>query len=930
MNSTQKNKVLRVSQGEAWAMSMLPYAVLALSLTLTLVFWQLYDRSLRTRAELIYKERTEEIRFRILKTLHENEQVLRGAAGLFNASDDVTRDDWRHYFSALRLEENYPGILGMGFSQWIPPEKKAAHIRAVRAQGFPHYTIRPEGERSEYTSIIYLEPFDWRNQRAFGYDMFSEPVRRSAMAKARDSGDTAISGKIILVQETDKDRQNGFLMYIPVYRRGMPVDTLEERRTALAGFAYSPIRLNDFVYATLGKMPADIAVDIYAAGTPRPEALLFSSVTAEKIKLPDEFIPDFRNEQKTEIFGQTWLFSFHSLQPFRSELLHGQSYAALAGGILVSILLTLIAFILRAGRDKAHSVAQTLKESQERLSFHVDNSPMATIEWDADFIVTRWAGEAERIFGWTPAETIGKPIMDLNMIYEDDIPLVLETMLQLQEASNKYVVSCNRNYTRERNLITCEWYNTVLVNEQGRMVSVLSQVMDITERKLTEQFREMSRDVLRILNEPGSLEELFPRVLVSLKAHTGFDAVGIRLQQGDDFPYIVSEGFPEDFLLKENSLLERSVDGGICRDEQGNVCLECTCGLVISGKTDPANPQFTAGGSSWTNDSFPFLDVPPDTDPRRQPRNECIHLGYASVALVPIRDGGRIVGLIQFNDRRKNCFTLEMIERFEEIAHYIGAVLMRKRLADEKLELLQQYQQAQKFESLGILAGGIAHDFNNILTAIIGNAALVQMNLKPDSPLVENLHDIELAANRAAELAKQMLAYSGKGRFLVKLIDLNVLLQEMRSALESATSENSDLNVKLHSGLPFVKADEAQMRQMVTYLVCNASEALEDHAGVITIRTGTMECKRSYLKEAWMDENIPEGIYVFLEVADTGCGIPAENYEKIFDPFFTTKFTGRGLGMAAVLGIVRGHKGTIKVSSEVGKGTVFRVLLPAV
>jgi len=259
----------------------------------------------------------------------------------------------------------------------------------------------------------------------------------------------------------------------------------------------------------------------------------------------------------------------------------------------------------------------------------------------------------------------------------------------------------------------------------------------------------------------------------------------------------------------------------------------------------------------------------------------------------------------------------------------IQDITERKRAEMERSKLEQQMQHAQKLESLGVLAGGIAHDFNNILLVILGHAELALMRLNPASPARENLHKIEQSAQRAAELARQMLAYSGKGKFVVEAIDLGDLVTEMTHMLEVSISKKAVLRFNLAADLPPVEADSTQMRQVLMNLVINASEAIGDKSGVIAITTGAMQCDRNYLNSTWLDEELSDGLYIFVEVADTGCGMDRETLARLFDPFFTTKFTGRGLGMAAVLGIVRGHNGAIKAYSEQGKGTTFKMLLPA-
>ncbi len=253
----------------------------------------------------------------------------------------------------------------------------------------------------------------------------------------------------------------------------------------------------------------------------------------------------------------------------------------------------------------------------------------------------------------------------------------------------------------------------------------------------------------------------------------------------------------------------------------------------------------------------------------------------------------------------------------------------RVRSLEDKRKLEEQMFHAQKLESLGVLAGGIAHDFNNILMAIIGNADLALMRLPAEAPAVHNLRQIEQAAGKAADLARQMLAYSGRGRFVIEPLNLNRLVEEMLHMLQVSISKQAVLRVNYNQHLPMIEADATQLRQIVMNLVINASEAIGEKSGVIAISTGAMDCDRSYLQSTALDEQLSEGLYVFIEVADTGCGMDQHTLSHLFDPFFSTKFTGRGLGMAAVLGIVRGHRGAIKVYSEPEKGTTFKVLLPA-
>ncbi|MBN1346378.1 MAG: PAS domain S-box protein [Phycisphaerae bacterium] len=254
----------------------------------------------------------------------------------------------------------------------------------------------------------------------------------------------------------------------------------------------------------------------------------------------------------------------------------------------------------------------------------------------------------------------------------------------------------------------------------------------------------------------------------------------------------------------------------------------------------------------------------------------------------------------------------------------------RRRAEEERRRLEDQVRQSQKLESLGILAGGIAHDFNNLLTGILGNASLALVDLPDGSPEQQSVEQIERAALRAAELTNQMLAYAGKGAFVIKRVGLSGLFRDLSDLLKSSASKKVAVQYRLMDNMPAILADVAQMRQVTMNLIINASEAVGDREGLISIATGVTEVTSEFLDGRCLGEGLAEGLHAYLEVSDTGCGMDAETKSKVFDPFFTTKFTGRGLGLAATLGIVRGHHGAIKVVSEPGRGTTFTLVFPVV
>lgn len=280
---------------------------------------------------------------------------------------------------------------------------------------------------------------------------------------------------------------------------------------------------------------------------------------------------------------------------------------------------------------------------------------------------------------------------------------------------------------------------------------------------------------------------------------------------------------------------------------------------------------------------------------------------WSQIIATPIRNGGGSI---------------------ESALEVVIPITERKLAEKEKAYFQEKLHHTQKLESLGILAGGIAHDFNNILMIILGNADIAITEIQHDIRAKKNINKIQEAGQRLAELTGQMLAYSGQGKFLSEITNINDLIRGLEPLLKSSVSKKSILKINLTKYLPAIDADSAQIRQIIMNLVINASEAIGDKSGEIHIKSETKECNNDFVKKLSPDNHLTTGKYIMLEVRDTGCGMTSKQAGKIFDPFYTSKFQGRGLGLSAVHGIIQSHKGMISVSSIEGSGSTFRVYLP--
>jgi two-component system, cell cycle sensor histidine kinase and response regulator CckA len=701
--------------------------------------------------------------------------------------------------------------------------------------------------------------------------------------------------------------------------------------------------------------------------------------------------------------------------------------------------------------------ADVLREQEALLRRTFDQSPLGKAIVSLDFRFVRVNDALCRILGRTAADLQSHTFVEIT--HPDDRAVGIEGTRALLDGRISSLEQRKRYLRGDGSYVWARTSVAVIRNGDGRPLHLLPVIEDITERKRAEEEAAAEEEVLRLCSGARSTRELMQALAWFLGCLTDCEAIGIRIRQGEDFPYFETRGFPEPFVEAERRLCATDPKGEPLRDSTGNPVLECMCGNVLCGRFDPLLPFFTPGGSFWSNGTTQLLATTTEEDRQARTRDRCNGEGYESVALVPLRARGETYGLLQFNDSREGMFSPERIRLLERLADnvamalaklladdallaseekyrqlvelaqegiwsidadwlttfvnprmaamlglaaeemigkpvssffpshpaaaslpatchppgrnakmahlvrpdgtqvpvsvhvaqfpsadgaFIGAVavvtdLTAVRAAEvERLTLEVRVQQAEKLESLGVLTGGIAHDFNNLLQAVLGNAELALAEIPRGSPGRAEIEGIETAARRAAALVRKMLAYSGRGRFCVEAVDLSALIAEMQQQLAASVSLRTELRLELQPDLPLVGADADQLRQVVANLVANASEAVERRGGTITLATnvGPAPLRRDDGSDLPAADGHPNADgtgsarMVSLVVRDDGVGIDEATKARIFEPFFTTKFSGRGLGLAAVLGIVQRHRGTIDVESAVGKGSTFTVRLP--
>ncbi len=484
------------TRSRAGVRAILAWSIVVSSIAATLWMWRSDINQARERARGSFEQEIDRSRASIRARLQAYEDALYGTRSLFDANAVVTRQMFHDYVAGLNIQERFPGVQAIAFAQFVPSTQRSAHIKEFRSQGFPDYSIRPEGERPEYTSIIYIEPFDWRNQRAFGYDMFSEPVRHAAMEYARDTGKTSLSAKVKLVQETQADVQAGFLMYLPVYRRGMPFSTVSERRSALAGYVYSPFRMTNLMKGVIHEQLPLASFEIFS-GTTSPEALMYRSPEANG--LAADYKPMATQDSEIDFGGQVWVLRFSSLPRLDSLVRESQSPGILPAGALISLLLFGVMQLLVRTEARALRLAEDmtgkLRESEEKYRSLFDLNPHPVWVYDrSTFQFLAVNAAAIRDYGYSMQEFLGMTIKDIRP--REDVPALLKTLSVSHEGARSTSTWRHRHKDGELRDVEISSYGLIFNGRKSELVIAV----DVTQHKRAEEALKQSEERLRSLN----------------------------------------------------------------------------------------------------------------------------------------------------------------------------------------------------------------------------------------------------------------------------------------------------------------------------------------------------------------------------------------------------------------------------------------------
>jgi len=514
-----------LSRWHKWAdpgPKLLAALVMVIFLAVTYIAWQYAAQDVVHDLKSDFDYRVRETVVRIEQRMGVYAQILRGAQGMLAASDDIKREQFHTYVSSLQIEKNYPGIQGIGVVLQVPAAEKTKRIAEVWQLGSPDYSTWPDRNRAAFSSIVQFEPATDQNRRAIGYDMFSEPIRRAAMEQARDSGQIGITGKVRLVQEKEPGVQPGVVMYLPIYRKGIPNHTVAQRRANIVGWVFASFRMNDLMAKLNGERSEDIDIVIFDGETISPETMIYD--TDDDAFTLDPDIPLLKALRRIDIAGRTWTIALHSMPIFEARSQGINPMLVAGSGIFLSLLMAALTYLLAAGRMRARVIAaemmEELRESEEVWKFALEGAKDGVWDWNVSTGLVRFSTGWKEMLGYTEAE-IGNNFDEWRKrAHPEDLPRVMTDL-------EAYFTGRSANYINEHRLLckdgSWKWILTrgmvVSRTEYGQLLRVVGTHADITERKKAEQRERRLKDLYRALSASNeailrmeSATELFPLV----------------------------------------------------------------------------------------------------------------------------------------------------------------------------------------------------------------------------------------------------------------------------------------------------------------------------------------------------------------------------------------------------------------------------------
>lgn len=482
----------------------LAVGIFVVAMITTVIVWEMAYSNMKSNAQARFENYKQILVAEINSQMHEYEQALRGAVGLFNASDDVTRTDWKYYVDTLKIKENYPGIQGMGYISHVTKDSYAKHIGKIHEEGFIDYEIYPAGDRPVYAPITYLEPFDWRNQRAFGFDMNSERTRREALETAKITGEPAVTEKLILSQETAENTQVGFLMFLPVYEKKHSADmTKEERESIILGYVYSPFRMKDFMNSIMDATSQFIDVKIYDSEMPTAYTLMYDSQSRHP-EQPAVKRPLISDTLLMYIGQQIWTLELDTGKPFEQFVESDQASTVLFAGTIISMLLFWITWTITTSRERAVALAdkmtKDLRVSEERYALAVSGSNDGLWDWNIKEDTVYYAPRFKKLLSYRESEIDNRRETVEKLIHPDDYDNCYQAFQNHLKQREPLDVEC-RMQLKNGDYAWFRVKGQAIWDQSGKPIRMAGSLSDINDNKLAALYLQKQKVELELANK---------------------------------------------------------------------------------------------------------------------------------------------------------------------------------------------------------------------------------------------------------------------------------------------------------------------------------------------------------------------------------------------------------------------------------------------